>query len=181
VAEQDPAELVPVGVVGRAHGLRGEMCIHLHDPTSHALFDVGAIVVAPAGGAAGERYALAAARHQSTWVVIRLEGVATREQAEQLRGQTVMVERSELAEPREDEYYDYDLVGMSVTAPDGEALGTVVAVEHPPANDVLVVELAGGALYLDVPMVEGIVVSIALERRAITVDVPPGLPTRARR
>jgi 16S rRNA processing protein RimM len=181
LAGQDPAALVPVGVVGRAHGLKGEMCVHLHDPTSHSLFSVDTIVISPGEPEEGERYVLSAARQKNADVVIRLEGISTRDQAEALRGRSVMVASADLAEPDENEFYDRDLQGMEVRAVDGATIGRVVAVEHPPANDVLVVELAGRDAFLDVPMVEGIVLAIMLEDRAITVDVPDGLPTRARR
>lgn len=173
--------LVPVGVVGRAHGLNGEMCVHLHDPTSHSLFNVEAVVIAPREPGDGDRYVLASARPKNAGIIIKLQGIATRDQAEALRGRSVMVARADLPATDENEFYDCDLQGMEVRTTDGAPLGRVVAVEHPPANDVLVVELAGRGAFLDVPMIEGVVLAVAVEDRAITVDVPDGLPTRARR
>jgi 16S rRNA processing protein RimM len=138
-------------------------------------------VIAPPDAEEGERYELASARRMPSGVVIALAGVATREQAEALRGHAVMVARGDLAATGENEFYDCDLQGMEVRTADGTPLGRVVAVEHPPANDVLVVALAGRDAFLDVPMVEGIVLGVALDDGAITVDVPDGLPARARR
>jgi 16S rRNA processing protein RimM len=75
----------------------------------------------------------------------------------------------------EDEgFYEADLVGLAVVATDGAQLGTVTALQTGAAQDLLVVELAGGGEAL-VPFVEAIVPEVDLERGRVVLDPPPGL------
>lgn len=100
-------------------------------------------------------------RHQNGWIV-QLDGVATRNQAEDLRG-TVL-----FAEPLDDPDVDWvhELIGQSVVDTAGTELGTVTAVEDNPASDLLVLDT--GAL---VPMT--FVVSTADGQ--VVIDPPDGL------
>ena len=65
------------------------------------------------------------------------------------RGTQLQVERAALPPTADDEYYVFELVGLSAVEETGRVLGTVVTVTPGVANDVL--ELAGG---LGLPMVE---------------------------
>jgi len=69
------------------------------------------------------------------------------------------------------EYLDADLVGLMLVDPLGAPLGRVVAVEHYPAQDCLVV----GERRSLVPLVSAFVRGIDVARGTISVDVPPGL------
>ena len=62
-----------------------------------------------------------------------------------------------------------------MVAPDGSALGTLVAVQHNPAQDLLVVRTPGGERL--VPFVEALVPEVDLVKGVIVVDPIPGLLT----
>ena len=95
--------------------------------------------------------------------VVAFEGVDSIEGAESLRG-TVL--RSAPLDEEGALWVD-ELIGASVLAPDGTALGVVAAVERNPASDLLV--LASGAL-IPTHFVVGTVVD-----GSVTVEVPEGL------
>jgi 16S rRNA processing protein RimM len=61
------------------------------------------------------------------------------------------VPRSALPPLGEGEYYHADLIGLAGATPDGEALGTVVAVENFGAGDIVEIERPGGGRFM-VPM-----------------------------
>ncbi len=69
------------------------------------------------------------------------------------------------------EYLDADLVGCTLVDSNGADAGDVVAVEHYPSQDMLVV---GPARTL-VPMVAAFVQSVDIARKRIEVDLPRGL------
>jgi 16S rRNA processing protein RimM len=73
-----------------------------------------------------------------------------------------------------DAWYDHQLVGLRVLDPAGAAIGEVVAVEHPPAQDLLVVRRPDGARRL-VPFVTAMVPSVDVAGGTVVVDAPPGL------
>jgi 16S rRNA processing protein RimM len=80
------------------------------------------------------------------------------------RGTYLEVERSALPPTAADEYYAFQLVGLSVEELGGRTLGTVTAVTPGVANDVL--ELDTDVL---LPMVEDCVREIDLETGRIVV------------
>jgi 16S rRNA processing protein RimM len=74
------------------------------------------------------------------------------------------VPRAELPEAAQDEYYVFQLIGLTVEEEGGSALGRVQDVAPGVANDVL--ELDTG---LALPLVEDCVLSVDLERGVIVV------------
>jgi 16S rRNA processing protein RimM len=144
------------GRVGRPHGLDGSFYVTRPEPGVLALglsTSLGVVV----------RLAGTAARP-----VVRLEGVESREAAEALRGQPLLVARAEMPLD-EDEYWADDLVGLRVV--DGERpVGVVERVRALPSCEVLevgerliplvadavrAVDLAAGTVDVDLGFVDG--------------------------
>jgi 16S rRNA processing protein RimM len=179
MAEEVSDDLVSIGVIGRSYGLKGDMRVRLFERSSKILDGAHSISLKQSGIL--RPYSVFRTRWHGEELLLSLVGRADRESAERLRGAEILVQRTALPAPDEDEFYDIDLIGLAVSSVEKEALGRVVAVEHPPANDVLVVELEQKAGYLDIPMIDGVVMNVDLEGRAMVIDLPEGLPTRKRR
>jgi len=90
--------------------------------------------------------------------------------AETLVGATLALDRRDVV-LSPGEYLDADLVGCAIVDSDGARLGDVVAVEHFPSQDMLVVGTARAL----VPLVAAFIQSIDVARKCIVVDLPPGL------
>jgi 16S rRNA processing protein RimM len=134
------SELVVVGRVGRPHGVRGAFFVEGPSEREGA-FAVGAVVFA-----AGEPAKVVSSTHGSGGrPVIRLDRPVE-------RGTELTVERTGLPQLEDDEFYVFELVGLSVEQEDGRVLGRVREVLQYPANDVL--ELDSGA---SLPLVEACV------------------------
>jgi len=144
-------ETVVVGRVGKPHGLDGSFVVE-HASETRELFARGAKLLV--GGAEVTVLGSKQARGRP---VIRLD-------IRPARGSELRVRRDALAETAEDEFYVFQLVGLTVEEEDGAALGTVTDVLPGVANDVL--ELDSG---LALPMVEECVVSVDLENGRIVV------------
>ena len=139
----------------------------------------GWIKVMPGGGVAealvaarewwiGEqRYDVAEARAHSATVIGKLAGVETREQALQLKGARVAMERAALGEPGEGHYILADLVGLEVRNEQDEVLGTVKRWFSNGGQDVM--EVAGERSRL-IPWVSAIVKAVDVAGRRIVVD-----------
>ena len=76
--------------------------------------------------------------------VVRFAEIGDRNGAEALRGQLLTVDRADLPPLEEGEYYHADLIGLPCVGPEGEPLGTVVAVENFGAGDLLEIETSTG-------------------------------------
>jgi 16S rRNA processing protein RimM len=146
------SDLVPIGRVGRPHGLDGSFFVEGPSDRPGA-FAVGAVVFAN-----GEPLKIVSSKHGSQKrPVIRLERRVD-------RGAELAVPRDSLPPLGEDEYYSFQLVGLTVEEEGGRVLGHVRDVLDYPANDVL--ELDSG---LSLPLVEACVRKVDLESGRIVV------------
>ena len=146
-------ELVPVGRVGRPHGVDGAFFVET--PSARAgVFTSGAMLYA-----GGEPATVVASRHGSGGrPVIRLDRHVE-------RGAELAVARATLPElSDEDEFYAFQLVGLRVEEEGGRQLGRVREVLQYPANDVL--ELDSG---VSLPLVEACVRQVDLAGGRIVV------------
>ena len=140
---------VGVGRVGRPHGLDGSFVV---EQASDRL-EPGMAVWAD--GERGEIVSLK--RVGGGRVAIRLDRPVP-------RGTVLAVPRSELPAPGEDQYYVFELVGLTVVEEGGRSLGRVRDILAYPANDVI--ELEDGAL---LPLVEACILEIDREAGRIVV------------
>jgi 16S rRNA processing protein RimM len=164
---------IVVGRVGRPHGIRGEVAVEVRTDDPDRRLAPGAVLgIEPA--VAGP-LTVAAARWHSGRLLVSFIGVADRAAAERLRG-TVLVLDVDPDERTSDpeEFYDRQLIGLSVVTPGDEPVGVVAEVLHLPGQDVLVVRRPSGGEAL-VPFVAALVPEVDLARHRVLVTPPPGL------
>ena len=104
----------------------------------------------------------------SAWLLAKLAGIETREQAQALKGKAIAVPRAALPEPADGIYYWADLVGLEVVNLQGLVLGVVKGMVSSGAQDVM--ELTGAQRTRLLPWVPAIVKRVDLEARRIEVD-----------
>ena len=142
---------VRVGKVGKPHGLEGAFFVEeaSEDPER---FAKGATLLVDGGPAR-----IVESKRAGGRPVIRVD-------REVARGAAIEVERDQLPEPAEGEYYAFQLVGLEVEEEAGEKLGRVIEISSSPANDVL--ELDTG---LALPLVDACVREVDLDAGRIVV------------
>jgi 16S rRNA processing protein RimM len=146
------SDLVPVGRVGKPHGLDGSFFVE-GASSDEQRFGVGATLYVD-----GDPARVEGLRHARGRPVIRLD-------VKPSRGATLAVPRTELPEPDDDAYYVFQLVGLEVVEEGGRLLGRVADVLDYPANDVL--ELDSG---LSLPLVEACVRKVDVQGGRIVVS-----------
>lgn len=134
------SKLILVGQVAGGFGVRGEVRITAWTADPMALLSYGPLL--RADGSVG--LTLTSARPDKNGVVGRAREIATREQADALRGLKLHIRRDRLPEPDEDEFYLTDLIGLEARAPGGAVLGTVKSVQNFGADDMLEIAPAAG-------------------------------------
>ena len=173
--KRDPERAVDtetvVGVIGRAHGVRGEVAVELHTDEPERRFAPGQVLRNEAGG---RPFTVQSVRDHSGRLLVRFTEVIDRDAAEAVRG-TVLVA---VVEPDErplesEEFYDRQLIGLRVRTGDGVVVGTVGSVLHLPTQEVLEVETADGTRL--VPFVAALVPEVDLEAGVLTVADVAGL------
>lgn len=156
-----PPRLLEVGQVVRPHGLSGEVIVALVSNRTERL-DPGSVLRGRLVSGDEEDLQVVSSRpHQHRYIVV-LGGVTTREAADRLRD-TVL-----FADPIEDPeaLFVHELIGCELVELSGESHGTVVAVQHNPASDLLVGE-AGWLVPLNF--------MVGHDEGRIVVDAPAGL------
>ena len=73
-----------------------------------------------------------------------------------------------------EEFYDHQLVGLTVRTVGGEAVGQLAEVLHLPGQDVLSIRRPDGTEVL-VPFVAVMVPTVDLDSGEVLIDPPPGL------
>ncbi len=145
----DAVSWIELGVVARPQGVKGELRVHVFNPESTLLEELGEVFLI---GEADEKPALVevvSARRGPKALLMRLEGVRSREDAEALRGYRLCVPREALPELEDGEYYHADLIGLEAFE-GSESIGKVVDVLDYPSAECLKIERPGG--FLEVPM-----------------------------
>ena len=134
------AKLVLVGQVSGGFGVRGEVRVAAYTADPMTLLEHG--VLLRADGSTG--LTLTSARPDKVGVVGRAKEIATKEEADALRGLKLFVPRDRLPPEDEDEFYLADLLGLEARDPAGVVLGTVKSVQNFGADDMLEIAPAAG-------------------------------------
>lgn len=168
-------DLVVVGKVGRPHGVRGELRVWPFAADSGALFDVESVFVADSPKGPFGLHRVRSARAADRTVLLTLEEVGHRDAAEALKGKLVLVNKTDLPELTDpDEFYHFQLVGMTVVTAAGESLGVLEEIFDTGAGDVLVVRDRAQDLEVLIPFVAEFVALDEAET-GLVVDPPEGL------
>jgi 16S rRNA processing protein RimM len=160
-----------VGRTVRAHGLRGEVSmIVLTDfperfETTEWLYLGNEFEAEP--------YRLKSYRWHKANILLTLEGITDRTQAEGLRGLLVQVPIDEAVPLPAGSYYLYQLIGLEVITTDNEPLGVVDSILETGANDVYIVK--GGEKEILLPAIPDVVKSVDIEKGQMIVQILEGL------
>jgi 16S rRNA processing protein RimM len=163
LARMPQVETIIVGVIGRPHGVRGEVAVELRTDEPERRFAPGEVL----GEEEGSRvFTVRSVRDHSGRFLVMFAEVVDRAAAEAVRGTRLIaaVEPDERpAQPGE--FYDRHLIGVDV--------GTVGSVLHLPAQDVLEIQTAAGTRL--VPFVAALVPEVDLDEGRLTVLDVAGL------
>lgn len=156
--------------------MRGALLIESKSDVPGAVFAPGRVVYM--GTADGRRVddaprTIETAREVHLGWIVTLEGLADRTEAQSWKARTVFADASTLPAPDASQVYVHELVGLTVQAHDGTAVGTVSDVYEVPQGLLLEVETAAGARL--VPWREELIAHADWDVRLIRLVDLPGL------
>lgn len=166
-----------VGRVVKAHGIGGEVVVDVRTDDPYERFAPGSTLRARARDKTERRLVVDSMREHSGRLLVRLEGVASRDAADALRGSLFVVDVADLPPIEDpDEFYDHQLEGLLVRTTSGLDVGAVVEVLHTAAGEILAVRpTEGDGPEILVPFVSAIVTAVSLEDGVVEIDPPEGL------
>jgi 16S rRNA processing protein RimM len=156
-----------VGFLRRPHGVKGEILMDVVTEHPERLGSNKQVYV----GDEHEAFRIEKIREIDQAVLISFAGVTDPEQASLLRNKPVYAMVDALPELPEGTYYHTQLIGLGVVDGKGQPLGILTEILETGANDVYVVVSEDGAETL-LPVIEGVVVGVDLEKREMRVNPP---------
>jgi 16S rRNA processing protein RimM len=159
-------QLLAVGRVSRAHGIRGEVLVH---PLSEvgARFEPDATLRLEDG----RSLSVEAARPHQGRLLVKFREVPDRTAAEALRGEVLLIPATESPDLDDDDrFWVHQIVGLDVVTDTGRRLGRIAEVRSNPANDLWVTE--DGTM---VPAIRDVVRNVDVDAGVVTIHELPGL------
>lgn len=164
-------EKVCVGAVAGAFGVRGEVRLKSFCAEPEDIAAYGPLTSEDGS----QSFTISLTSQIKNGFAARLGGVATKEQADALRGLRLYVDRDRLPSPGDDEYYHADLIGLDVYDTGGTLIGQVKSVLNHGASDLLEVQGPGLKSTILLPFTREAVPTVDLATGRIVADPPEGL------
>ena len=171
-----PADLVAVGRVGDASGVRGDIKVIPFSADGAALLAAREWWLEGPARAPRRSVGVLSAKAHGSVVKASLMGLADRDAAAALKGAQVLVPRSRFPVLAEQEFYWVDLIGLAVVNEAGVSLGTVAGLVESGAHDILDVRASepdGSIKQRLIPFVDAFVRTVDRAGRHIVVAWEP--------
>lgn len=166
-----PTDRICVGAIAGSFGVKGEVRLKSFCSTPEDIASYG-----PLFSEDGSRsFRVTLTRPVSGGLGARLSGIATKEQADAMKGTNLYVDREKLPNPGDDEFYHADLIGLAAHDTGGKLIGTLRAIHNHGAGDLLEILGPGMKSALLIPFTREAVPTIDIQAGRIIVDLPEGL------
>ncbi|MEE4187092.1 MAG: ribosome maturation factor RimM [Roseobacter sp.] len=160
-----------VGAIGGSYGVRGEVRIKSFCAVAEDIENYSPLTTE--NGA--QRFHLAILRPIKNGFAARIAEVATKEEADALKGTQLFALRDQLPSLPDDEYYHTDLIGLDVLDTGGVVLGTVKTVLDHGAGDILEIRRPESSETVLLPFTLALVPTVDIAAGKIIADPPDGL------
>lgn len=136
----DNKDLICLGVITGAHGIKGEVKVKSFTGAPRDIDRYGPLQ----NEDASQSFVLRVTGHAQDDLRVKIEGCDDRNQAEALKGTGLYLSRNQLPELEEEEFYQSDLIGLSVKdSASGKVIGEVAAFYNFGAGDLIEVKIGG--------------------------------------
>ena len=166
-AKQD--DIIIIGRLGAAHGVQGWMKLHSFTQPKENIFSYHPWLIQI--NSRWETVNNITSRQQGSGFIVKLPKLVNRDQAQEYTNTDIAINRAQLPELGENEFYWSDLQGLTAINESGIILGTVDHLIETGANDVLVIK--GKKEHLIPYLLGQFVKKVDLLEKTIHVDWDP--------
>jgi len=164
------SERVIVGAFAGAYGVKGEVRLKSFCAVPEDIENYS-----PLQDATGRVFTVAVLRPAKNGLIVRVAEIATKEQADALKGTELFALRAQLPALPDDEFYHADLIDIAVFDTGGTELGRVKSVQNHGASDLLEIIVPGASQTVLLPFTKAAVPTVDLGAGRIVADPPDGL------
>jgi 16S rRNA processing protein RimM len=151
-------EYVRIGKIISAHGIKGEVKFRYYNEEKEVFYGYTSFFIKD--NDEWKKIEPAGISLRKGFFYIKIKGFENPEDRASLINKEIFVKEEDLPQLSENEYYEYQLLGLDVFSENGEDLGKVAQIIHTGANDVMLVRGENETL---VPMIEGYISEINVE------------------
>ena len=159
-----------VGKLRRPHGVKGEILMEVLSDFPERIIHGKHVFI----GEAHKEHVIDNARPHARGLIVLIQNVHDRTQAESFRNEVVYITSSDVIALPEDTYYHHQLIGLEVRTEHNDYIGKVAEILETGANDVYLITTPDEKEIL-VPAIKSVVLNIDLEMGKIIVDLPEWL------
>ena len=165
-------EYFQIGRIVNTHGIKGELKVVPLTNNPERFEKLESVLLDRNNNL--EKHKIDGIKYLKGFVVLKLEGVDTIEDAQAFKGVFILVDRKNAVKLPKDSFFICDLIGSEVRNVEGMILGKLTDILSTGGNDVFVIKGENGSELL-LPALKSVFRKVSTEERTITVEVPEGL------
>jgi 16S rRNA processing protein RimM len=170
--KDSPEKLILMGKVVRPHGIEGIFRIKSYAQSEESFLHAGSVFLKLDRQEPVEFKVLSIKPHKGLFL-LKLSGIDSIEKAGYFRGADIYISKNHLKRKNTDEYFWYELKGITVYLNTGKLLGRIKEIIATGSNDIFVVKSETSEFLI--PAVNEVVESIDLENRKMIISDMEGL------
>ncbi|SRR5258708_24832661 len=165
---------IAVGVIRRAHGVRGEASVELWTDSAERFDELTVVTLVSPDERSTREATIEGSRAHLDRVLVKFAGISSPEDLGGLLNWTIEIPESEARPLEENEYFLHDLAGLTLVDAQGTTHGTVEEAYEGGGGVLLNVKRANGTMF-EVPFATEICTEVDLTKKRILVVLPEGL------
>jgi 16S rRNA processing protein RimM len=168
------ADRIAVGVIRKAHGVRGEASVEPWTDSAERFSELASVTLVSPDERIVRPALIEGVRFHANRALVKFTGIESPEEVQTLRGWTVEIPETAARKLEADEYFLHDLAGLTLVDGEGRERG-VVAEAYEGGGGVLLTVTRGDGTTYEVPFAADICTEIDLAQKRIVVDLPEGI------
>jgi 16S rRNA processing protein RimM len=168
----DSSNQILLGKVLRPHGLGGLLRIASYAESPDSFLASGRVFMKDRRGVLRQEEVLSVQPHKGAFLM-KLKGVETIEQAEELRSASIFVDRISIGQKEEGEFFWDEIIGLEVYLKTGAYVGEIKNIVSTGSNDIYVIR--NGESEVLVPAIHDVVDTIDVQGGKMVITNMEGL------
>jgi 16S rRNA processing protein RimM len=168
------SDRIAVGVIRRAHGLRGEASVEPWTDSADRFLELESVTLVSPDEKSTREVRIESVREHGERALVKFSGIESPEDVQALQNWTVEIPQDQARALEEDEYFLHDLVGLTLFDSEGTERGVVTEVLEGGGGLLLSVKRADGKTF-ELPFVAELCTEINLAEKRMVVALPEGL------
>ena len=168
------SERIAVGVIRRAHGVRGEASVEPWTDSVERFEELSAVTLVSPDETQTRAIAIEGVRAHGERALVKFAGIDAPEDVQLLQNWTIEIPEEDARELEEDEYFLHDLIGLTLIDGEGRERGVIEDMVEGGGGILFRVKRANGRTY-ELPFAADLCTEIDLNAKRMVVNLPEGL------